>query len=405
VDHDRTSRKQVLFVDDEPEVIDGLRDALRRYRRDWDMRFVTGGVEALAALSALPADVMVTDVQMPGMDGAELLTRVQALHPSTIRLVLSGYANTQLVARAATVAHRILAKPCNVEELALMVQRSCALHELTKHTELFRIAAATTTLPSRPGLYMQITQAVADPRSGPDDIARIIERDAAMTAKLLQIANSAFFGIGRTVTRVRDAVVYLGADTIKALTLSAEAFTKLAPREIDGLSIDALQRHSTLVARLAAAMLPDGPIQQDAVTAALVHDIGHLILISDDAARWRGLVAQARRRGVPLHAIEQEELGTSHAAVGAYLLSLWGLPDGVVEAVANHHQPSAVPGPALDAVAVVHIADALAHEVQPELSPGQEPALLDEELLDRLAIRDELPHWRELARAAGSADR
>ncbi len=112
--------KCVLFVDDEVDLLDALRDALRRYRRVWRMRFVTGGAAALAALEAEPTDVIVSDIQMPGMDGAELLALVQKRYPATIRIVLSGSANAGIITRAATVAHRILAKPCDIDDLALI---------------------------------------------------------------------------------------------------------------------------------------------------------------------------------------------------------------------------------------------------------------------------------------------
>lgn len=390
--------KRVLFVDDELEVLDGLRDALHRYRRVWRMRFARSSAEALRQLEAEPADVVVTDIHMPASDGTELLVEVQERYPSTIRLVLSGYANTQYVARASTLAHRIMAKPCEPEELARILERSCALHELTEHTELYRMAAAATALPSRPGLYVRLTQAVLDPRTGPDDIAGIIEADTAMTAKLLQLANSAFFGIGHTVNRVRDAVVYLGADTIRALTLSAEAFSKLAPVGVDGFSIDAFQQHASLVARVAAAIAPEGAARQDAMTAGLVHDIGHLLMIADDRHRWRRLVEEAARRDLPMYQVELERDGITHAELGAYLLSLWGLPDGVVEAVAGHHDPGSIPGPALDPVAAVHIADALVHEWEPG-EPASLPSL-DLAFLDRLGALPRLVEWRELARAA-----
>ncbi len=402
--------KRVLFVDDEVDVLDGLRDALRRYRRTWRMRFVTGGAAALAALEAEPADVIVSDIQMPGMDGAELLALVQERYPATIRIVLSGYADTASITRAATVAHRILAKPCNVDDLGLVVARSCALHELTEHAEQFRAAAGATTLPSCPGLYMEITRSLAKPGSGPEDIATVIERDTAMTAKLLQLANSAFFGVGRNVSRVRDAVVFLGADTIKTLTLSTEAFSKLAPNGLQGFSIEEFQRHATLSARIAAAIIPAGAVQQDAITAALLHDIGQLVSIADDRHRWQAQVEEARRRKLPLHLVEQELQGITHAQTGAYLLSLWGLPDGVVEAVAHHHNPGAVPGVVLDAIAAVHIADALAHEVGRSPEERTPPPPLDVEFIDRLGVSSRVDHWRELATeaeralAAGPAD-
>jgi HD-like signal output (HDOD) protein/ActR/RegA family two-component response regulator len=394
--------KRILFVDDEHDVLDSLHDALRRYRKVWDVRFATSGDDALAQLEEEPADVIVSDIQMPVMNGALLLARIQELYPATIRIVLSGYADCEIVAHAATAAHRILAKPCDLEALCLILERSCKLHELSEVAELYRLTVATTTLPSRPGLYTEITKVIANPASSPDEIAAVIEQDAAMTAKVLQLANSAFFGNGRSVTSVRDAVVHLGADTIKSLTVSAETFSKLAPQSVEGFSIEDFQLHAMLVARIAAGILPPGELQQDAVTAALLHDIGKLVAISDDRDRWTRLSDEAQTRGLPRYAVERDHDEVTHAATGAYLLALWGLPLGVVEAVAGHHDPDLLPGVALDAIAAVHIADALAHEVRSGLGDGAPAPKLDPAYLDRLGVRPQLAGWRRLALQAAA---
>jgi putative nucleotidyltransferase with HDIG domain len=389
--------KRVLFVGDTPNVLEHLSEVLRRYPRVWRIDVVGSGDAALASLAAEPADVVVADMQMPGMDAATLLTRVLETYPTTGRIILSGQANPRVLAMAAAVAHRFLGKPFNVEELGLLIERSCVLRELTEHAKTYRAAAAATTLPSRPGVYTQIIQVMCDPAWGPAQLAAVIERDIAMTAKVLQLANSAFFGISHEVTRVRDAVVYLGAETIKSLTLTAEAFSKLAPKNLDGFSIEEFQQHAMLVAGIAAAILPDGRERQEAVTAALLHDIGKLVLIADDPRRWVELSEAARRRSLPLHQIEQEQDGVTHAATGAYLLSLWGLPDGVVEAVAHHHDPGSFPGLALHPVAAVHIGDVLAHQLQPSARDNPPPGTLEEAFLDRLGLRSRQDLWRDLA--------
>jgi putative nucleotidyltransferase with HDIG domain len=393
-------RKRILFVDDEPDLLDSLSDALRRYRKVWDVRFATSGDAALKALEAEPADVVVSDIQMPAMNGATLLSKIQELYPATIRIVLSGYADCEIVAHAATAAHRILAKPCDLDALCLNLERSCTLHELSEVAELYRLTAATTTLPSRPGLYTEITRMIADPISTAAEIAAVIEQDMAMTAKVLQLANSAFFGNGRSVTGVREAVAYLGVDTIRSLTLSAETFGRLAPQGIDGFSIEAFQQHAILVAKIAGGILAPGEAQQDAITAGLLHDIGKLVAISDDCQRWCDLSEEARALNLPRHQVEKDREGVTHAATGAYLLALWGLPLGVVEAVAGHHDPALLPGVTLDAIAAVHIADALAHEVQPDLGDGTPEPVIDPDYLQRLGIAAELPRWRKLAREA-----
>jgi putative nucleotidyltransferase with HDIG domain len=387
---------RILFVVDEPGLLDDVMDGLRRYRPAWRVECVGDGAAALAALADRPAEVVIADMQMPGMDGATVLAHVHDRYPTTIRIILSGDANPQVLVRAATVAHRFLGKPCQVDELAGLIERSCALRELTELAEAYRVTAAASALPSSPVLYAQITHVISDPAWSPDQVATVIEGDTAMTAKVLQLANSAFFGIGHSVSRVRDAVVYLGVDTIKSLALAAEAFGRLAPSHLEGFSIEEFQRHAMLVAKIAASILPAGREQQEAMTAGLLHDIGKLVVIADDPRRWVALTQEARERGLPLHHIEREQQGITHAATGAYLLSLWGLPDSVVEAVAHHHDPGSFPGLALHPVAAVHIANVLAHQLQPGARDNPPPGTLDETFLDRLGLQPREELWREL---------
>ncbi len=387
---------RILFVVDDPGLLDCVIDHLRRRRPAWRVESVGGGCAALAALADEPADVVIADMQMPEMDGATVLAHVHDRYPTTIRIILSGDANPQVLVRAAAVAHRFLGKPCNVDELTALIERSCALRELTELAEAYRVTAAASALPSSPILYPQITQVICDPGWSPDQVAAVIEGDTAMTAKVLQLANSAFFGIGHNVSRVRDAVVYLGVDTIKSLALTAEAFGRLAPSHLEGFSIEDFQRHAMLVAKIAASILPAGREQHEAMTAGLLHDIGKLVVIADDPQRWVALTREAGERGLPLHQIEQEQQGITHAATGAYLLSLWGLPDGVVEAVAHHHDPGSFPGLALHPVTAVHIANVLAHQLQPGARDNPPPGTLDEAFLDRLGLQPREELWHAL---------
>jgi HD-like signal output (HDOD) protein len=299
---------------------------------------------------------------------------------------------------ATIVSHRLLSKPCNLEDLSVLIKRSCALHERTGEVEAFRRTMATTALPSRPGVYMELNRVLSDSDWQPHQVSAVLEHDVAMSAKVLQLANSALFGLTSTVTSVRDAVMYLGVDTIRSLALTAEAFGKVAPRGSAEFSLDEFQAHAMLVARITASILPAGRAQQEAVTAALLHDIGKLVLISDGDRRWSELNDEARERNVPVHVVETERDGVTHAHIGAHLLSLWGLPDGIVEAVGHHHDPAAVDGLAFDGVAAVHIANGLANELAPA-GDGDAPAAGPQlELLDRLGLRPRLELWRQRAR-------
>ncbi len=387
--------KRILVVNDKPDTFEDLKEALAPSGSAWRMEYAGGGDAALAALEREPVDVVIAEDQMASMDGVALLTRVRDQHPATIRMIVSA---TNRPGLATIVSHRFLSKPCNADELAILIKRSCALHERTGEVEAFRKTMATTALPSRPGVYMELNRVLSDPDWQPHQVSAVLERDVAMTAKVLQLANSALFGLTSTVTSVHDAVMYLGVETIRSLSLTAEAFGKLLPRGSADFSLDDFQSHAMLVARITGSILPAGRTQQEAVTAALLHDIGKLVLISDGSRRWAQLTEQARKHQVPVHVVEQETDGVTHAHVGAHLLSLWGLPDGIVEAVAHHHDPSSVDGLAFDGIAAVHIANGLAHEIAPAAEGDPPHAGLDVELLDRLGLRPRLEVWRGRAR-------
>jgi DNA-binding NarL/FixJ family response regulator len=117
------SRRRILFVDDEPQVLDGLRDLLWRQRRLWDVDFAAGGDAALLALSRQPFDVVVADLRMPGMDGATLLERVQQDHPGVARIILSGEAERATMLRALRVADHFLGKPCDLSVLMAAIEK------------------------------------------------------------------------------------------------------------------------------------------------------------------------------------------------------------------------------------------------------------------------------------------
>jgi HD-like signal output (HDOD) protein/ActR/RegA family two-component response regulator len=397
-----TAVRRVLVVDADVDQFGCLRDELAVRRPSWHLAFAGCGAAALAAFDDGAVDVVVTDLRLSDMDGAALLTQVQRLSPATIRIVRSDQADGRAVARAVAGAHRFLAKSCSAEDLAAVLERSFEVCAASQSVGVSRGAAATTSLPSCPGIYHELAAATDDPTSGADAIARLIEHDTAMTAKVLQLANSAFFGIGRPVSRVNEAVTHLGTDILKALALSTQAFANLQPTVTSTrFSLDVFQTHASLVARLAAAILPDPDARHEAVTAAVLHDIGVLVLLRDDPWRWEDHTEMAAREGLPLHVVEARELGADHGAYGGHLLSLWGLPHPIVEAVANHHVPGRLAGTKLDCVAAVHIADALAHEVEPSGGGGHTSvALLDMDYVEELGVAPQLDGWRDLARRA-----
>ena len=188
----------------------------------------------------------------------------------------------------------------------------------------------------------------------------------------------------------------VGLGTLRALVLSSHAFEKFQPSPaIEDFDLDLLQRHCSRVARVARELVPPGPQRDDAFVAALLHDVGLLVLATQERDYLAMVLARARREHRPLFEIEQDERGVTHAEVGGQLLALWGLPDGIVEAVAYHHHPQTVPQPQLDAVAAVAIANALVHECYEDVG-RRAVSTLDEQYLADLGLAGEVPGWREL---------
>jgi putative nucleotidyltransferase with HDIG domain len=324
------------------------------------MVFALGGDAALRELEAGSFDVVVTDMRMPGIDGVTLLGLVQERHPGTIRIVFSGQTDQEAALRAAPVAHQFLAKPCDGDHLRRTIDRACLAQMLLGDTGVRRAAGGANTLPSAPALYTKLVEASGDPEASMHDIGALVESDVAMSAKVLQLVNFA------------------------------------PTRPIDGFSVDALELHSACVARLAGALLPGRREAGEAFTAGMLHDVGKLVLAAHRPDELAALLAEARDSARPLHAIEQKRAGVTHAEIGAYLLTLWGLPHRIVEAVARHHAPTRLQATELDPIAAVYIANLLVAEQQNQGDDGTGDSL-DRGDLAGLGVADRVGSWRLLA--------
>lgn len=386
--------KRILFVDDESKILDGIRRMLHADRKRWDMQFAVGGEAALQACAAGRFDVVVSDMRMPGMDGATLLGQIRDQYPGTARIILSGYSEVTLATRAVPVAHRYLSKPCNPAELQSTIERVCALQDIMGTPEIKQAVGMIGELPSLSNSYTALARAVQEPETSIESVARIIEHDIAMSAKVLQLVNSAFFGLARPVSTVQSAVGYLGLETVKNLALASEAFRIFVPdSRIPKELCESMQQHAQRAAAI-AAILPVGAKARDvAVLAALLHDIGRLVLACKMPEKFCSALALASQRKCQAFEAEEELLGTSHAEIGAYLLGLWGIPSLVVEAIAHHHHPTRIPHSGIDSCVAVYIADILAHDD----SSGCELRDSDRTNLEALGVLPQFPEFRELA--------
>ena len=391
--------KKILFVDDEPNILNGLERMLFDVE-EWDMTFVDSGQAALDTMASAPFDVVVSDMRMPGIDGAMLLARVQEQYPSTVRIVLSGHTELEATLRAVPVAHQFLSKPCDSAVIREVVTRACGLQALLGDRALQEVIGSLKSLPALPHVYNELVVALADLGVGPDEVAAIVVQDSGITARILQLVNSSFFGGARSISDIRQATTYLGLNMLRDLTFSVEVFRAFeGGGRPAGFSLEQEQAHATLSARIAQRLLSDKTMSANAFMAAMLHDIGKLILGTMLPEAYERVVVAAANGGGPLHAVEEEINGVSHAEIGAYLLGIWGLPYPIVEAVANHHHPSRVPHQSFDVLGAVHVASFLAHELTESVggSTQTSPARLDLDYLESMGMVDELPGWREMA--------
>lgn len=393
--------KRILFVDDDRRLVAGLKRLFHGKRELWDVTTCSDPVAAVALVQQQPFDLVISDMRMPVMDGAALLDEVKRLRPSVLRVVLTGQCDVSASQRAMHVAHQFLVKPLDGDRLIEAVQRLFFVQETVGEAELRQVVGGVTALPSAPQVYRQLHVAMADPAADTDRLAGIVRSDVALCAKILQMVNSSFFGIGRPIADLRQAVSFLGMETLKQVVLSVECFDSMREGN-PGPFLEEQQRHAVLTARIAAEVVGEPRHRDQNFTAALLHDLGRILIaqhLPDHDRQIERIAALPclERRLDP----EASRLLDMHCRVGAYLLGIWGLPAEIVESVLFHHRPSAVADDRFGPVGVVHVADCLASILQnPSGAPGDEALrAVDLEWLERVGVAERLDDWFERAAA------
>lgn len=391
----------VLFVDAASE---RQQSRLQQLQPLWRMRFAARVEEALPMLHAEPADAVVVSFDAPDGAGIELLQRVRDHWPVTVRMVLSAETSQQAVMQALPVAHQCIGRPCEPTRLLELIQRACLVQSQLYSPGVMAALGALRSLPAVPKLYRALAQELDGGNANARSVAQIIEQDMSMTLRLLQLVNSAFYCMPRRITTIRDAVNYLGFEPIRSLVVSTQLFRAMAQIcAPPGFSLEAVQQHSVRVAEIAATLLDNREQAREACSVAMLHDVGRVALAVCMPEAYAATMSLSSRENLPLHEAERRILNSTHAEIGAHLLSLWGLPRCLVEAVAFHHQPSMLDARQLGVAGAIHIADAIDHRLVgcPGDAQAGSLARLDTEYLDDLGLADQLPHWiaRHQARA------
>lgn len=351
---------KVLFVDDEARILKGIKRMLWEAEVSWKVSYAESGPEDLETISQQAFDVIVTDMRMPGMDGAALLAEVKKENPSMVRIILSGYAEEQAILRTVSPAHQYLAKPCEADILIDTVNRSYELRQYLKESNVRKVIGGLENLPSPPDVYARFLQDIEKPTSSAKSVAKIIASDVALTAETLKLTNSAFFGLPLRVENIEHAVSMLGLDTLRALVLVAGFYSKHMGSSYALEQIKLLSNRCLTIGmvsrKIALSLGLAGLAADQACCAGVLSHVGTLAIVSNYENQFEEIIRRLENENLNIVEAERKVLGATHQEVGSYLLGLWGFTDPILEAVAFHHEPDKSPSKLPSPLTAVHIA-------------------------------------------------
>jgi putative nucleotidyltransferase with HDIG domain len=257
--------------------------------------------------------------------------------------------------------------------------------------ERTKILAGIKKLPAFSSTVVRLSTLVNDPETEPGEFEAVVQPDMALTANLLRMANSAYFGLSRRISSTREAITLLGVRRVFELGAMA-AVEAVVPETLPGYGIDAsvFWNHSVAVAVIAERLAKERKLAAPALTftAGLLHDIGKLVISSFLTDHIEGLRSELASGNTALVVCEQRLLGADHAQIGAELALVWNLPEEVMKAVALHHTPdTANEGRGDVMVDLVHAADCLSHAMGFGADVGEMHRQVEDAAIARLGLR------------------
>ena len=355
---------KIIFVDDEPQVLDGLRRALRGQRKNWNMTFCEGGKEALEKIQSAGCDVLVTDMRMPGMSGLELLKEVRTHSPKTARIVLSGYTEQKVVIESVDLVHQALLKPMEASKVQLAIQNCLEAVKCLSS----KVKAGIVYLNGMPGLTLtknQFTEAL-NTQPTKSELAAIAASDPFIGSRLLRVANSPFFGKALIKIDLEEAINVVGPEALSQLVAAgkfeqSEHFPNGIPQPyIDVLTDSA--KMGRLCLEIFSILKGNSLSQPEALTAGLLSFLGRLAFFAIDEE----FSTSAMNLDKPIYDSEINHFGIDFAKAGATLANLWGMPAYFSTVIENQLQPSQSKYPS-HLLLSLHLAQIVYHETKNNL--------------------------------------
>lgn len=356
-------QSRVLFVDDDPILRDLYGSIASDLKQQYEVFTASNGKEGVQMLQERTFDVVVSDLTMPGMDGVQFLGHVVRTQPDSARIIISGYLDRLKIAQCLFVGHRYFNKPCDTKALSELLLRLNSFREIISNQKVRRVIGGLGSLPGPPDTYLKLEEVLNSAYSSLNDVAAVVEKDIGVTAKLLQIVNSAQFGIARQIVSPTEAVQLVGVEVVRGLVLGLQAFSVYKSNPAKKAPPANLWDHSLRVALTARRIAQAEGLSHEACEKAflggLLHDIGKIVIIANVPEEYSEVATFARNYRIPSHDAEMRRFGATHAQIGAYLLALWGIQEDVVKLVEHHHSLETFPeGEDCAPLAAVHAAHA-----------------------------------------------
>lgn len=392
-------KTRVLFVDDESKVLSGIKRSLRHKRSDWEMLFFTSAVDALAAVNDDPCDVIVSDIRMPGMDGVELIERISKQYPTTIRIMLSGQSDNDKFIKSGHLAHYFLSKPTDAETISDVIERMLKVRDKVSNSRM-SLLMSLRSIPSLPTLYSQLVMEINSEHSTSNTIAAIIEKDIGMTAKILKLVNSSFYGMRNKVHSVAFAISLLGSNTLKSFVLFYRLNNAYESLRMKHLDVNQLWKISEQISLLAGEIAKNERASKktidDVMVAGLLQSLGILVLANHAPRSYEKILEDIYENDGNLIEAERRVLGMSHLEAASYVLEIWGLPESVYKSVEFCCSPKLTDEGESRIVTYLYAAIYLISQNVNSILFNN--LRLEDSYLEELGLLDKLPEWDELCK-------
>jgi HD-like signal output (HDOD) protein len=397
-------KRRLIFGDEEVLSLGEMQRHALALANDWEFIFLETGRAILEHLEDAPCDVLIASASLPDMAPQVLLKGAKNRRPDCVRMVMAGSTAQDRVLPCVGLLHQAFPRTNDPQQILVLVSNAIHISQgMIRHPEVKAAITTLERLPSVPKVYQELRSVLEGRHATYRDVGAVIQRDMGMTAKVLKLINSAFFGLQRRVESPQEAVHFLGMDVVQALVLAHGIFDQTGSLGTRRISIENVWDHSLRVAKGARTLAAMEGLSRhqtgDAFMGGLLHDVGILILAKAFPAVYDQVVTSCETEQISLKDAERNAFGLTHAEVGAYLLGLWGIQTGVLEAVSLHHTPSSVQRTSFDHVLAVHVADEFSKASQQH--PVWERTTLDDTALERLGLMDCIQGWKDVMTAPG----